>query len=123
MPAVVVAVAAVLIVGRYVINLGSVPLLTKDVLGGVGCYTFGVHGTLVEDAKTGGLVMVVDGGEVGGPGSSHPIPVIFPEGYTANRIVGGVAVKNRSGKIVATTGHGYFECGYAEGGFFACGGG
>jgi hypothetical protein len=82
------------------------------------CYTFGVNGKLVEDAAA-GVALSIDATEVGGGGTT---PVMFPEGWSARRVLGGVAVLDDHGRTVATTGQGrYFSGGYLADGFFACG--
>ena len=95
----------------------AVEILTGSPIASGSCYTFGVNGHLVED--TSGIALSINADEVGGGGT---MPVMFPDGWSARRVVGGVAVMNGQGQTVAATGQDrYFQGGYVDGGFFSCG--
>ena len=114
-----------MLVGLAVLGCGAadadgeaVQIRTGSPIPAGSCYTFGVNGRLVEDA-TSGVALAIDATEVGGGGMT---PVMFPEGWSARRVSGGVAVMDDHGRTVATTGQGrYFSGGYVGDGFFACG--
>ncbi len=79
-----------------------VPLLTGDGPNGGGCFTAEYRFTLEPDAHYGTRT-----GEDGVPGD-ETIPVMWPTGYTGRRLSSGeVVVRDRSGNVVATTGHTY----------------
>ena len=61
-----------------------------------GCYTFQVTDTLVTDARYGTLIQ------------HYGIPVMWPAGYTGQRLSSGeIVVLDASQNVVATTGHRY----------------
>ena len=84
-----------------------VPLLTGDEnlpfgLSDGGCFTAEYRFMLVADSQYGTRT-----GEDGVPGQDW-LPVMWPQGYTSRRLITGeVTVLDRSGTVVATTGHTY----------------
>ena len=77
------------------------------------CHLNNIEGTLVPHAEAGVAIV-----EFGGP---RTLPVLWPEGFTAQRVGDVVEVFNQDGELIAQTGRRYrFEGGTDEAGWRGC---
>jgi hypothetical protein len=98
-------------------STGPVQLLTGT--GGFdqpACYDFSVTGSLIVDPSAGTAIVPESGGAKG-----TPEPLMWPLGYTAQRLASGqIEVLAPDGKSVATTGRRYTIVGGGKTAFLAC---
>jgi hypothetical protein len=80
-----------------------------------GCHTFSTSGMLIPHAESG--TAIVEDGVAGG----RTLPVLWPDGFAARRVLGVIEVLDQDGRVIARTGQSYvFAGGYGENGWRGC---